>query len=83
MFLSKIYFFNDNALKINDGDMVITETDRGLQLGCVVASDIMNKEVDDKMKKIVRVATPKDVMIFEKNKVDAFKALSKAKEILI
>ena len=78
---SKIYFFNDNALKINDGDMVITETDRGLQLGCVVASDIMNKEVDDKMKKIVRVATPKDVMIFEKNKVDAFKALSKAKEI--
>lgn len=78
---SKIYFFNDNALKINDGDMVITETDRGLQLGCVVASDIMNKEVDDKMKKIVRVATPKNVMIFEKNKVDAFKALSKAKEI--
>lgn len=78
---SKIYFFNDNGVIIKDGDMVIVDTERGLQLGYVIANDIMNKEVNDEMRKVLRVANSKDVNVFEKNKLDAQNALVKAREI--
>lgn len=78
---SKVYFFDDNELEIKDGDMVIVDTERGLQLGNVIANDIMNREVDDSMKKVIRVATLKDTSIFQKNIVDAQNALIKAREI--
>lgn len=78
---SKVYFFDGSDLSLSDGDMVIVETERGNQLGYVIANDIMNKNVDKNMKKVLRVATSKDVSIFEKNRVDAENALVKAKDI--
>lgn len=78
---SKVYFFSSNELNIKDGDTVIVDTERGQQLGYVIASDIMNKEVDKDMKNVVRVATTKDISIFEKNRIDASRALVKAREI--
>lgn len=78
---SKVYFFDDNELEIKDGDMVIVDTERGLQLGKVIANNIMNREVDDTMKKVIRVANSKDISIAQKNEVDAQNALVKAREI--
>ncbi len=78
---SKVYFFSSNELNIKDGDTVIVDTERGQQLGYVIASDIMNKEVDKDMKNVVRVATIKDISVFEKNRIDASHALVKAREI--
>lgn len=78
---SKIYFFSDNGILVNDGDMVIVDTERGLQLGYVIANNIMNKETNEDMKCVLRVANHKDISIFEKNLIDAQKALEKAKSI--
>ena len=78
---NKVYFFNDNNVKVKDGDKIIVETDKGLELGTVLASNIMNKEVRDDMKNIIRVATAKDIKIFIKNNNDAMLALNKAKDI--
>lgn len=77
----KVYFFNSNGIKFNDGDLVIVETERGLQLGTVLIGDIKNKEVLRDMKPVIRVATRSDIKIWEKNKEDASKALLKAKTI--
>ena len=40
----KYYFFNGNNLKIKDGDFVVVTTERGLQVGKVIISNIINKE---------------------------------------
>ncbi len=77
----KIYFFDGNDLLINDGDNVIVETERGLQLGFVIMANIINKEVIPDMKKIIRVATKEDLEVFEKNFKDASMALIDAKNI--
>lgn len=77
----KVYFFNQNGIDLKDNDVVIVETDRGIQLGTVLMSNIINKDLNDDMKNILRVATSKDINIYEKNKSDALRALSKAKSI--
>ncbi len=78
---SKIYFFDSNDIVINDNDMVIVDTERGLQLGNVIANDIMNREVTEDMKKVVRIATKKDIKVFQDNDIDAQGALKDAKRI--
>lgn len=77
----RIYFFNRNGVSLNNGDKVIVETERGLQLGTVLMGDIKNKEVLKNMANVVRIATKSDVSIYEKNLKDADKALIKARQI--
>lgn len=48
----KYYFFNGNNLKIKDGDFVVVTTERGLQLGKVIISNIINKEELSNMKDV-------------------------------
>ena len=78
---SKVYFFNSNGLNLKDGMSVIALTERGEQLGTVLICDIKNKEVLTDMKPILRIANYNDKKTFEKNKIDASKALVKAKQI--
>ena len=49
----KYYFFNGNNLKIKDGDFVVVTTERGLQLGKVIISNIINKLEHKRFKNIV------------------------------
>ena len=77
----KIYFFKSNNIDIKENDKVIVETDKGLQLGIVISPNINNKEVNNNMKNIVRIASKKDIDTYEINKIDAFEALNKAREI--
>lgn len=78
---NKVYFYQRNNLILKDGDNVIVETDRGLQLGIVTISDVKNKEIASDMKPVIRLANREDINVFERNKVDAAKALFKAKSI--
>ena len=50
----KLYFFRGNNLIIKDNDFVIVDTDRGLQVGKVVVSNIINKENVSDMKSVIR-----------------------------
>ena len=77
----KYYFFNGNNLKIKDGDFVVVTTERGLQVGKVIISNIINKEELSNMKDVVRIATPKDLKIYESNLKNAEEALNTARKI--
>lgn len=77
----KLYFFKVNNLDINDGNYVVVETDKGLQVGKVIISNIINKDETNDMKSIVRIATNKDLKMYESNKKEAANALEAAREI--
>lgn len=75
--VGKVYFFDPDGQQLKKGDRVIVETVRGIECG-EVAMD--NREVDDEqivkpLKKLIRIATEKDIEQFLANKAkekDAF-----------
>jgi cell fate regulator YaaT (PSP1 superfamily) len=72
----KIYYFDPGDLPIQKDDFVIVETVRGVEYGRAV---IAKKQVDENdvvlpLKKVVRIADPKDRMIVEENKQAAREA---------
>lgn len=80
--LGKIYFFNPDKLKVKKGDKVIVETAQGDEFGEVLIDNRMVE--DDKvvapLKKVIRIATPKDEKHYEdcKNKEkEAFETCKK------
>lgn len=75
----KIYNFNGLDCEVNINDYVIVDTEKGLQYGrCVKEIDSCENE----LKNIVRVATSEDQKKYEKNLLDAHKALENAKKIV-
>ncbi|MFT8322609.1 MAG: stage 0 sporulation family protein [Bacillus sp. (in: firmicutes)] len=72
----KIYYFDPNDIIIQKGDFVIVETVRGVEYGKVV---IAPKKVEEHdvvlpLKKVLRIADPKDQMIVEENRSAAKEA---------
>jgi cell fate regulator YaaT (PSP1 superfamily) len=72
----KIYYFDPGDLSIEKDDFVIVETVRGVEYGKAV---IARKQVEEHdvvlpLKKVVRIADPKDKMIVEENKQAANEA---------
>jgi cell fate regulator YaaT (PSP1 superfamily) len=72
----KIYYFDPGDLTISNGEFVIVETVRGIEYGKVV---INKKQVDENdivlpLKKVIRIAEPKDKLIVEENKKAAQEA---------
>ncbi|MBV7509220.1 stage 0 sporulation family protein [Bacillus sp. sid0103] len=72
----KIYYFDPGDLSIEKDDFVIVETVRGVEYGKAV---IARKQVEENdvvlpLKKVVRIADPKDKMIVEENKQAAKEA---------
>ena len=66
----KIYYFDPQGLKPENGENVIVETARGLEFGTVV---IPNRCVgEDKvvlpLRPVIRIATKSDILIYEENK---------------
>ncbi len=75
--VGRIYYFNPLGNNIKQGDKVIVETVRGVELGtCEIAN--REQEVDAKfgeLKPVIRIATEKDIKQNEKNKEDQKHAL--------
>lgn len=74
----KIYYFNPAKYKIKKGDHVIVETARGVEFGTVVLGPkkIMDDEVVQPLKPVIRVATAQDYKTEERNREkekDAFR----------
>ncbi len=78
-----IYYLSPNSINVLKGDYVIFEDDNGLLCGKVCKE----KYLEDKknlvlpLKKIIRIATDKDMSIVEKNNSISEKALEEAKRI--
>lgn len=66
----KMYYFAPNDLRLQKGQGVIVETARGLEYGIVdiPEKDIRDDEIVSPLKSVVRVATPQDDEVNEKNK---------------
>lgn len=73
----KIYYFDPLKFEINEGDHVIVETARGIEYGQVMTGrrEVADSKVIQPLKPVIRLATPEDDAVEEKNKArerDAF-----------
>lgn len=68
--LGKRYFFGCGDLKIKDGEAVIVNTVRGVELGFSVGEpfDLDLKELQSELKDVVRLATEADLKDYQRNK---------------
>ena len=66
----KVYFFDPGDLEIEKQNKVIVETSMGQEIGEVVISkkSIMEENLATPLKKVIRVATPKDIKHDEENR---------------
>lgn len=73
----KIYYFDPDNIDINKDDFVIVETARGIEFGHVVTGPkkISEDEIVAPLKKVLRVATDKDINIHKENKKKAKEAM--------
>jgi len=73
----KITYFSPGSMHLKAGDLVIVEADRGLDYGQVLSESeaIMDADLEEPLKRIVRKANPWDTHQIEKNK-------SKIKEVI-
>ncbi len=66
----KIYFFSPGKLHVKQGDKVIVETARGVEIGSVVTGpkEVKDEEITQPLKSVIRVATEEDKRNEEKNR---------------
>lgn len=80
----KIYYFNSNGFKLNSGDSVIVETEKGLQFGIVDSfiDEDKIKNNDLEYKNVIRIANKSDIKKHTANLRDANKAILKCNELI-
>ncbi|MFI3252018.1 MAG: regulatory iron-sulfur-containing complex subunit RicT [bacterium] len=67
----KRYYFGVNNLTLKNGDMVVVETARGVELGFIVGEELeCPKEVKTEIKPILRKTSKKDLENYNKNLED-------------
>jgi cell fate regulator YaaT (PSP1 superfamily) len=64
----KIYDFEVNGVEIHKGDLVVVESELGLNIGNVVTENYAIEDQERKLKKIIRKATEEDLMQKEENR---------------
>ena len=64
----KIYDFEVNGVEIHKGDLVVVESELGLNIGNVVTENYSIEDQEKKLKKIIRKATEEDLMQKEENR---------------
>ena len=80
--LGKIYFFDPKWLEVKKGDQVVVETTQGEEIAEVAVPNRMIEEekLNAPLKKVVRLASPKDIKHAEECKIkekEAFEICSK------
>ena len=80
----KIYHFDIAGLELKLNDLVIVETNRGIELGKVVTppKEVTPAENAEPFKPVIRKATPEDIAQAQHQRERARKALSKSKELI-
>ncbi|MDD5436619.1 MAG: PSP1 domain-containing protein, partial [Candidatus Omnitrophica bacterium] len=66
----KITYFSPGGMRFKVGEYVIVEADRGLDYGQVLSETeaILDSDIDEPLKKVIRKANPWDMHQVEKNK---------------
>lgn len=78
----KVYYFDPGELEIKSGDQVLVETVRGIELGSVSMGpkDVAEDKLVTPLKRVLRVATPEDLVTDQANRRKAAEALNVAKQ---
>lgn len=82
---TRVYFFSPGEFIIKKNQNVIVETERGIQYG-QASTDIVEMDENNvflPLKEVIRIATKEDARIYEKNIMDAEKALKYAKFLVL
>ena len=79
---NRIYFFDPKEIRIEAGDKVIVETERGLQLGTARKGieEVSESKLMLPLKPVLRLATKEDLKKYEKNERIEKEAIDKATE---
>ena len=79
----KVYTFSPNGLKLKVGDVVVVDTVRGNELGYVSSEiEMVDEEMlVDKLKNVLRIATPKDIQAKKENSEKEKEIKEKTEEI--
>jgi cell fate regulator YaaT (PSP1 superfamily) len=64
----KIYDFEVNGVEVHKGDLVVVESELGLNIGNVVTENHSIEDQEKKLKKIIRKATEEDLIQKEENR---------------
>lgn len=83
--VTKIYYFDPNYVENLEANIpVIVETSRGIELGVVAQSahEVPNDEVKGKLKRVVRQATPVDLLQAQHYKAEEAYARAKCDELI-
>lgn len=68
---NKSYTFSVNGQEIKNGDMVVVETQRGLECGQAVSDPFDRTDITFEIKPVIRKADERDLRQLERNKNDA------------
>lgn len=82
--VTKVYYFDPNDIEDLDVDTrVIVETSRGVELGVVVQSvhDVPKSELKGALKRVLRKATPVDLIQVERYRAEEDDAVKKCNEL--
>lgn len=77
----KIFFINCEDVMVNEGEYIVCQTERGLELGQILFTNVVNKVNIEETIEIIRSATQRDINTYEQNIKLASKALENAKQI--
>ena len=81
--VGKKYYFNPNGIEVKDGDMVVVETIRGLEIGKIVGGLVeCPQEIEKDLKPILRIAKKKDIDNYEQNRKNEVIALEKCAKLI-
>ena len=82
--LGKKYYFDTANIDVKNGDKVVVETARGVELGFVVSDKMMigNEDLVSPLKPIVRIASPSDIKRHEENVEKEIYVLAKTDELV-
>ena len=71
---NKSYTFSTSDTEIKNGDMVVVETQRGLECGQVVSDPFDKTDITFEIKPVIRKANEEDLKQLERNRNDAVQA---------
>ncbi len=82
--LGKKYYFDSANINVNNGDKVVVETIRGLELGFVVSDEIHinNEDLISPLKPIIRIASKEDIKAYEDNLDEEPRILEKTAKLI-
>jgi len=79
------YFTNPREIPVQEGEWVIVQADRGIDLGKVhhTSEWVKREDAPAKLRELLRPAQPEDLEVFERNRAKATRAYTTAKQRII